>query len=141
MAENNAVLSNEEKARILYHLGYTVVNAVSIFTLGVPAVGQPLYLAYSMLDRIPESSLQQVRRIVVVLDKIEQAKIDGLDYLVASQIDGEIQIDDRLQDKLDVEYTKWAQKLSDATAAPLSPYSARFGLGGMRSMNYRRITQ
>lgn len=136
MAENNAVITLEERGRILFHLGYGVVNAVSIFTLGVPAVGQPLYLAYSMMDRIPESQIQLVRRVVGILDKIETLKIDGLDYLVAEQIDGEIKLSADLQTKLDIEYTKWAQRLSDLTLAPLNPYSSRF-TNGLRPMNFR----
>src|SRR5690349_1376626 len=44
MAENNAVLTEAEKGRILYHMGYGLVNVADVISLGAPAVSQTLYL-------------------------------------------------------------------------------------------------
>lgn len=138
MAENNAVLSEEEKGRILYHMGYGLVNVASLFTLGVPAISQPLYIAASAIEHIPVSRIQLVREIVAVLDRIDQADIEDIDYIPAESL-GELTLAADRQDRIKNKRRDWANRLSDVLTAPLNPYSDRFG-GGGRPMNFRVAT-
>lgn len=135
MAENEAILSEEEKKRILYHLGYGLVNVASLFTLGMPAMSEPLYIAASAINHIPVSAIQLVREVVAVLDKIDRADVEDIDYIPAASI-GELELAVDRQDRIKIKRRDWAQRLSDILIAPLNPYSDRFG-GGGRPMNFR----
>ena len=135
MAENNAILSEQEKGRILYHMGYGLVNVASLFTLGVPAMSEPLYIAASAIEHIPVSRIQLVREIVAVLDKIDAADIEDIDYFPASKL-GEMDLNPNRQRLIDQKRKAWANRLSDVLIAPLNPYSDRFA-GGGRSMHFR----
>lgn len=131
----SAVLSEEEKNRILYHMGYGLVNIASLFTLGMPAMSQPLYIAASAVNHIQVSAIQLVREIVATLDKIDRADVEDIDYIPADSI-GELTLAKDRQDRIKIKRRDWAQRLSDVLIAPLNPYSDRFG-GAGRPMNFR----
>lgn len=135
MPTNNAILSDQEKARIYYHMGYGLVNVASLFTLGVPAVSQPLYIVYSSVEHIPDTRIQMFREVIAALDRIDAAFLEAIDYFPASQL-GEITVNPQHTTRLDEEYYRWANRLAEMLIAPLNPYSTRFG-GGSRSMNRR----
>lgn len=131
----NAILSDQEKGRIFYHMGYGVVNVASLFTLGVPAISQTHYLVANALEHIPVDRIQLVREIVAVLDRLDQADIEDIDYATAKDI-GELTLAEDRDQRIQVKYTRWAKRLSDVLIAPLNPYSDRFN-GGGRPMNFR----
>lgn len=135
----SAVLSEEEKNRILYHMGYGLVNIASLFTLGMPAMSQPLFIAASAVNHIQVSAIQIVREIVVVLDKIDRADVEDIDYVTASSI-GELDLATDRQDRIKIKRRDWANRLADVLIAPLNPYSDRFG-GAGRPMNFRVSTR
>lgn len=128
MAENNAVLTDEEKGRIRYHLGYGNVTAVSTIALGIPARTQPSFLVDGAMNLIPASQVQIIRRLVGILDGIEGKKLEGLERLAASQV-GEITMNKDEQRMLDREYVTWAKRLADTLLVPLNPYSDRWSSG------------
>lgn len=133
---NNAVLSEQEKGRILYLMGYGIVNVASLFTLGVPAMSQPLYIAASAIEHIPETRIQFVREVVARLEDVEAKRAEALDFLVAKRL-GEIEVNtEGYMKAINEMYAYWAGRLSDLLIAPLNPYSDRF-TGGGRSMNFR----
>lgn len=133
---DNAVLSEQEQGRILYLMGYGIVNVASLFTLGVPAMSQPLYLAASAIQHIPVTRIQFVREVVARLEEVEQKRAEALDYLVVTRL-GEIEINTTGYLKaINEMYAYWANHLADMLIAPLNPYSDRF-TGGGRSMNFR----
>lgn len=133
---DNAVLSEQEKGRILYHMGYGIVNVASLFTLGVPAMSQPLYIAASAIEHIPVTRIQFVREVVARLEDVESKRGEALDFLVANRL-GSIEINTSgYMRAIDEMYSYWAHRLSDMLIAPLNPYSDRF-TGGGRPMNFR----
>lgn len=132
----SAVLTEEEKDRILYHMGYGVVNVASLFTLGMPAMSEPLYIAASAVNHIKVSSIQLVREIVAVLDRIDRADVEDIDYIPAAEL-GELKLAPDRQDRIKEKRRDWAQRLSDVLIAPLNPYSDRFGGGGRLQRNFR----
>jgi hypothetical protein len=133
--ENNAVFSLEEKGRVLYHLGYLLQNPVLTLSLGVPALTQPAFLAASAMDRVPESQAQIVRKLIGVMDGLDQQLLDAQQYLVAGKL-GEIEINLEVCNALEGEYTRWAQRLADALGAIVNPYSVRF-YGGKQPLVVR----
>lgn len=125
MAENNAILSESEKGRILFHLGYGIVNVADLFTLGVPAISQPLYIAASAINRIPESRLQLVREIVAELDAILGQFKEAREYFPATSL-GELDVNPDHTKRLEEEQVRWTQMLSDCLIAPVNPFSGKF---------------
>jgi hypothetical protein len=127
-SENNAVFSLQEKGRIRFHLGYSAVQPVSNIQLGIQGSTQTQFLVEAAMDRVPESQAPQVRRLVSVLDGIEEKMISAQDRLAASVVD-EITMNPDEPDKLEGEYTRWALRLADLLAVPTNPASRRFNAG------------
>lgn len=121
----NAVLSDEEKARIRYHMGYLQTDPVTSIQLGVPAASQPMFLVEGQMNRIPTTAIGYIRRCLAVMDNIDNRLIDALDRLQARKVEG-IELREDETDALEREYYRWAQRLSDNIGAPLNPYSERF---------------
>lgn len=132
MAENNALLTEAEKGRILYFLGYGVVNIADIFALGVPATTEPLYIAMSTINRIPVSRIHIIRELLGTMEGIEQQMREATLRFKARSL-GEITLNPDEPRMLREEYAWWAGRLSDTTTAPLNPYSSAFS-GGKRQM-------
>jgi hypothetical protein len=135
-SENPAVFTNEERNRVLYHLGYLLADRVTTLALGIPSVSNAMFLAESALGRIPQSAKQDVSRLLGILDGIDSKLVEAQDYLVAQKL-GEMTLRDDHPDLLEKEYCRWAKRLSDTLGAPLNPYSERFrNIPGMpRPMN------
>lgn len=130
----NAVLSDEEKSRIYYYLGYPVAVDVSTIMLGLPAVAQTYFIVRGQVDKIPEAAVGLVRNCLVVLDGIEAQLVEAQTYFSASRVDS-ISINDNHAHKLDEELRKWALKLAELLGAPINVYSTRFQSGSTRPMN------
>lgn len=130
----NAVLSDEEKARIRYYLGYPVAVDVSTMTLGIPAVAQTLFILEGQMNKIPEAAVGLVRNCVAVLDGIEMQLVEAQGYFAAARVDG-VDIRDNHPQKLDEESRKWTMKLAELLGAPINIYSTRFNQGSSRPIN------
>jgi hypothetical protein len=87
------------------------------------------------MDRVPESQAQIVRKLIGVMDGLDQQLLDAQQYLVAGKL-GEIEINLEVCNALEGEYTRWAQRLADALGAIVNPYSVRF-YGGKQPLVVR----
>jgi hypothetical protein len=130
----NAILSDEEKSRIRYYLGYPVAVDVSTFTLGIPAVAQTLFILEGQMNKVPEAAVGLVRNCVAVLDGIEAQLVEAQGYFAATRVDS-ININDRHTEKLDEESRKWVMKLAELLGSPINIYSTRFNSGSVRPIN------
>lgn len=134
MAIATAVLTEEEKARIRHHLGYVQTNPVASIQLGVPRASQPQFLVEAQMNRIPETAIGGIRRMVAILDNIEDRLLDALDRLAADKL-GEITLRQNEHDSLEREYVRWAKRLADDLGVPLNAYSERFRSGAGVPLN------
>ena len=130
----NAILSDEEKSRIRYYLGYPVAVDVTTFTLGIPAVAQTLFILEGQMNKIPEGAVGLVRNCVAVLDGIEAQLVEAQSYFAATRVDN-ININDNHTAKLDDESRKWTLKLAELLGSPINIYSTRFQSGTVRPIN------
>jgi hypothetical protein len=130
----NAILSEEEKSRIRYYLGYPVAVDVTTFTLGIPAVAQTLFILEGQMNKIPEGAVGLVRNCVAVLDGIEAQLVEAQGYFAATRVDN-ISVNDRHAEKLDEESRKWILKLAELLGAPVNTYSTRMNSGSVHPMN------
>jgi hypothetical protein len=124
----NAVLSEEEKARIRHHLGYILTDPVSSIQLGVPRASQPQFLVEGQMNRIPDTAVGMIRRYVDILDKLEGTLLDAVSRFKASKL-GEITLRDNETAMIEGEYFRWATRLADDLGVPLNIYSERFRSG------------
>lgn len=139
----DALLSDEEKDSIRYHLGYLVVNPVGSVQLGVPAATQPMFLVNIALEKIPQTSVGRVRKIVANLETIETQMIDALTRMQAAKL-GELTIRQAGDsatvetDALEHEYDRWGNRLANLLGCPYYPYAKRFQDGGKPPIMVRR---
>lgn len=130
----NAVLSEEEKARVRYHLGYPQTDPISSIQLGVPGAGQPQFLVEGQLERIPESAIGIIRGIIARCDSTDQRILESQERLAAKSVD-EVDLNPDEPNLLRQEYRFWVQKLADNIGAPINAYASAFQAGGRASLN------
>lgn len=124
------VLTNEEKARIRYHLGYPQTDPVTSIQLGLPRASQTAYVVEGQMDRIPDHAIAIIRNIVAILDGIDARLIDALDRLAAKST-SDLDLNPEECDKLRKEYAAWALTLADNLGAPINRFASKFQSGGM----------
>lgn len=124
----NAILTEEEKARIRYHLGYPQTDPVASIQLGVPRASQPMFLVEGQMNRIPDSAIALVRRCVANCDATDQRILECQERMAARRAD-EIDLNENEADMLRKEYRFWVQRLADILGAPINPFAAAFTAG------------
>ena len=127
-------LSEADRARARYHLGYLNVEPVSSIALGFPSAQQPMFLFERAADRIMPEAMSRILCILNTLDAIEGQMREALCRLKVQQV-GEVKIrntndEPTEQDLLEKEYLRWAKRLADDFGVPLNPFSERFRGGG-----------
>ena len=118
----DAILSEEEKKRIVYHLGYPVLDVVPTVVLGVPAASQPMFLVYSAMDRIPQAAVGKVRELLSWCDVTERRIGESQGRMRASEVEG-VKLNADEADMLRREYAMWRNRLASILACPVYPYS------------------
>lgn len=132
-----ATLTDAEKDRIRYHLGYPSTEAIASASFGIPALRQPAFLIESAMNTLLEVSLPRVRQVLTILDNLECKLVEAQDRLAAEQL-GDLRTRSDELSRLEVEYNRWAMRLADIFAVPIYGYAARFLSGGGRAGNIRR---
>lgn len=122
-------LTLQEKERTRYHLGYLNVKPAAAITFGVPAPMQTLFLVDAAMDRLLLETEDRVRRILCILDGIENQMVSGQAYLAATQLDDLKPRADQL-DALEHEYDRWGRRLANNLGVPIYPYADRYRQGG-----------
>lgn len=128
----SVVLTNEEKSRIRYYLGYpqTAPLAASI-QLGIPRPTATGFMVEDAMSLLQEPyALDNVRRILAALGELECKLLAATTSLVASEL-GEMKLHpgkDRGQyatDLIEREISRWTDRLAEILAVPRYAYSTR----------------
>ncbi len=133
-------LTDAEKQRVAYHLGYPAVTTAASVAFGVPTLTQTNFLVYNVLGRLLDSAIDQVRAISKTMDDIEAKLVEAQDRLAATQLE-ELHLREDETDKLEGEYRRWGYRLSDVIGAPVYAFSRRYasaGAGTVSSVPLRR---
>lgn len=125
-----AVLTDEEKGRILHHTGYVLTDPVASIQLGIPRASQPMFLVQAQMERIPLAHVGLIRRYISILDMLEDKLVEATERFAAEKL-GEITLRDNETQMLEGEYTRWAKRLADDLGVPLNPYCERFRAGAV----------
>ncbi len=125
-------LTESDKERVRYHLGYLNVDPAASIALGFPAATEPGFLVERAMNRINSAyAVARVQRILAILDSIEAQMTDALIRLQAVKVD-EITIRNSRdevveQDELEHEYRRWGRRLANQLGVPVNPLSERYG--------------
>jgi len=134
-------LSESDKERCRYHLGYLETDMAPSIQFGIPRPLQTVFLLEQAIQRLVTSEFvcARVRRILDCLDTIEQKLKSALCMLGVESL-GDLKLHPLAQkngmlvtDSLEREYVRWANRLSDVLGVPKYAYSQRFrrqGPGG-----------
>ena len=118
-------LTDQEKERARYHLGYPEVQPAASITFGIPRPIQTAFLVESALNLLLPVAEDRVRSILGVMDGIECRLIDAQDRLAAKQID-QLTLRDDEPSQLEAEYRRWGYRLADTLGVPIYAYSVRY---------------
>jgi hypothetical protein len=126
-------LSEADRERVRYHLGYLNVEVAASVALGFPSTSQPFFLVEKAMDRLYPEAVGRVLRILAELDCIEDQMSAARTRLPAQQL-GELKLrntnEERTEeDLLDASYQRWAKRLADQLGVPINPFSERFRSG------------
>jgi hypothetical protein len=128
-------LSDADKERVRYHLGYLNTSFAASLTLGIPRPVQTLFLVEDAMGLLIPHAVTRVRCILDTMDNIEARLRKQLDTLGVSKA-GELDLHplkDRGQlvtDSLEREYVRWGNRLADILGVPHYPFSARYAKRG-----------
>lgn len=124
-----AHLSDSDIERCRYHLGYMETSEAASIQLGIPKPAQTLFLFEQAVQLVMPVAVPRVLRILGVLDKIEEAMVEAVDFLIAGKLgDLELRGSEKGQthpDLLEREYARWAARLADVLGCPFYPFSHR----------------
>ena len=122
-------LTDAEKERTRYHLGYLEVAPAASSQFGIPRPLQTVLLVESAMNNLIEAAIPRVRKILNVMDGVEYKLCEAQDRLAAKQVDS-LQLRDNEPDQLEKEYVRWGWRLADVLGVPIYAYSNRYRNAG-----------
>lgn len=131
-------LTESEKERVRYHLGYLETSfggnqAAASLQFGIPQPQQTIFLLEEAIQNLLTNmfAVERVRKILCTLDNIE-LQIEASTCSLVAETVGEITLHpgrsrgEYMPDLLEREYRRWAHRLADILGVPIYPYSMRF---------------
>lgn len=121
-----AALVPRDRSRVKYHLGYLAVSPAASLQFGIPRPIETLFLVEDAMNNLIDDgfNVENVLRILGVLDGIECKLVEAQDYLVASRL-GNLEVNPQNPELLENEYNRWAARLADTFGVPWYPYAIR----------------
>jgi hypothetical protein len=122
-------LTEQEKARIRYHLGYPGTTDAASMTMGAPSSRQTSFLLESAMDRVLSSTEPTVRDLLAECEKCEKQLRDARPQLQVKSV-GRTQLREAdpgktVTDLMEAEHTRWSKRLGDTLGVPVYPWAAR----------------
>ena len=124
-------LSDANKERVRYHLGYLGTSFAASITMGVPRPVQTLFLVEDAMGLLLPESATRVIELLCILDRLEAKLLKACDTL-GVETAGELTLHPLrgsgklTTDSIEAEVRRWASRLADVLGVPPYPYSLRF---------------
>jgi hypothetical protein len=119
-------LSDANRARVRYHLGYQAASPGMGFSYGVPILSEPHYIFESACQNLIAENVPQVIKLLDTLDCIQDQMMNsakrGYPAIRAEDVEPNL----KEGDDLEREYVRWAYRLADILGCPVSPWAERF---------------
>lgn len=141
-------LTEGEKERIRYHLGYMETSfggnqAAASLAFGIPRPAQTMFLVESAIQELLTNlfAVERVRGILQTMDNIE-LQIAAAACTLAAESLGEIKLrgatkGETFPDLLEREYVRWGYRLADVLGVPVYAYSKRYQSSGATVSNIK----
>lgn len=117
-------LTEEEKVQLRHHTGYLNVAEAQTFVLGVPAAVETQFIIEGAMNRVKESALPLVRKLLGYCETVEAQKVCDLELAAVNRLDS-IDINQEEQSQLDRQYDYWVNSLCNAIGCARNPFDAR----------------
>ena len=129
-------LAPDEKVRIRHHLGYLQVVQAQSYAFGNWAQLPTQFAVEGAMDKIDPQAEPQLRRLVKIMDAIEEQMVCDMELLATVAID-EIQVRQDEFAQLLKQYQFWQGALANLLSVVPNPYDQRFAslTGGTRGIN------
>lgn len=134
-----SALSEADKERVRYHLGYMNTSFVASITMGIPRPVQTLFLVEDAMGLLQPLAVPRVVCILDTLDSLERQLVKAQPTVGVESL-GELTLHPlRSQgklgtDSLEHEYLRWGNRLADLLGVPPYPYSKRYRRSGPGSI-------
>lgn len=125
----SAVISENDKVRARFHLGYLNVEQAQTFVLGIPAAVQTTYMIEGALNRILPQALDKFIELLDRLDCVECELWGGMDLASVNKI-AEIEVNPTRRKELAGYYQVARQGLANLLGIIPNPYDQREWLQG-----------
>lgn len=134
-----AQLTEDDKSRIRMHMGYPDIQAAASFQVGFPANIETAFIIETAMNKVRQSALPFLRRLLDVLDTFDLQDVDDVSVHVALAV-GEITINPKEHMIIDERYDRWLGRLENLLACPRNPYDKRWAGGSAGSINRPVVT-
>lgn len=118
-------LSDADKERARYHLGYMGVSTASSMAFGLPQSTDTQFMFEDAITRVMSVSEPRVLELLDRLDKIESMMFCAASELFAKRA-GDLEPNLDQPSALEREYARWAKRLADILGVIPYPFSDRF---------------
>lgn len=117
-------LTDAERVKVRHHMGYLNVAEAYTFVLGAPASVETTFIVEGAMNRVLEVALPELRRILSILDQIEEQMITDHELLAVRSL-GEITVNEREQTQLTERYDYWVASLANILGCERNPFDKR----------------
>lgn len=136
------MISDADKERARYHLGYMEVVVASSFAFSIPQVTETQWMFESAITRVRPDAEKRITSLLDKLDQIECTLFNASSELFAKRA-GDLEPNLSQPDDVEREYVRWASRLADMLGVFPYPFSERFKLlinggGGAGNIRVRR---
>ena len=125
-------LTEEEKEKVRYHLGYGSSNTAASYQLGMPFPLQTTFLLERAITLLVNGfAVNRARCILQTMDGIECKIVEAQTTLAAEQL-GQMTLHPLrskgvlFTDSLEREYVRWGNRLADLLMCPIYPFAERY---------------
>lgn len=118
------MLTQEERIKCRYYLGYLNTSMAASLALGLPSVSQTAFLLESAMHMIIADAEFLVRRALAELDCIE-AQLSGSRERYALRALDKTEFSQYEEIRLGDQFLHWSKTLADIFGVPINPFSLR----------------
>jgi len=124
-----AILTEEEKSKCRYHLGYLDVQAASSFSLGTPAMVQTQFMIEGAMNNLNMVAYPKFVQLLCRLDQVEAEVYCTLDLVQVNKVDS-VEVNRNQMKELAARYKLAQQALAQMLGIVPQPFEQRSWLTG-----------
>lgn len=112
-------LTDTQKTRIAYHLGYPLITAGAGAGMALPTMVQVLFPVYGPLNHLEPTGEASITTLISNCDAAETQMLDAQSRMKVTGV-GSISLRADEFQSLNAAYAEWRRRLSQATSIPIN---------------------